>query len=217
MQRRIHEVAVPGVRGCDLAAEIYDTGLRFDPDLKFGGDCLAVVPLMPSGEDPAAPHLTWNDEPLRWGEGVFFEVAGVHRRYHCPMSRTLHFGTPPATVREAEKANLKGLDAAISVACAGNRCEDVADALIRVFTKFGTRKDGRSGYPIGLAYPPDWNERTMSIRRGDRSILEENMTFHIMSGIWANTSVLEITESIMFGARGGEYLADVDRPLFVKD
>ena len=217
MHRRIRDVAAPGVRKSDLAAEIYDAGLRYDPDLEMGGDYPAIVPLMPSGEDAAAPHLTWTDEPLRHGEGAFFEVAGVHRRYHCPMSRTLHFGPPPAEVREAETAVLEGLDAAISAARAGNRCEDVANALLRVFKGHGIRKDSRSGYPIGLSYPPDWGERTMSIRPGDRTVLEENMTFHLMPGIWADTWGLEITESIVIGARGGECLADVDRALVVKD
>lgn len=217
MHGRIREIAEPGVRKCDLAAEIYETGLRYDPTLGIGGDYPAIVPLMPSGKDAAAPHLTWTDEPLSPGEGIFFEIAGVHKRYHCPMSRTIYFGSPPKAIREAEAAVLEGLEAAVSAARAGNRCEDIAASLHGVFRNHGIQKDGRSGYPIGLSYPPDWGERTMSIRPGDRTVLEENMTFHIMPAIWAETWGLEITESIVIGADSGECLAHVDRPLVVKD
>jgi ectoine hydrolase len=75
---------------CDLVADIYDAGLRYDAVLDAGGDYPAIVPLVPSGSDAAAPHLTWDDQPMKAGEGTFFEVAGVHNRYHCPLSRTLY-------------------------------------------------------------------------------------------------------------------------------
>ena len=38
-------------------------------------------------------------------------------------------------------------------------------------TKHGIVKDNRTGYSIGLSYPPDWGERTMSLRPGDRTEL----------------------------------------------
>ena len=216
IHRRIAERAEPGVRKCDLAAEIYDAGLRYDPELGTGGDYPAIVPLMPSGEAAAAPHLTWDDSPLKEDEGVFFEVAGVVHRYHCPMSRSAYFGSPPLSMRRAEEAVLEGLEAGISAAKAGNLCEDIARALNAVLAKHGITKENRTGYPIGLSYPPDWGERTMSFRDGDRTMLRKNMTFHFMPGIWAEDWGLEITESIVVGANGGRCLANVPRPILVK-
>ena len=58
MHERIRERAEVGLRKCDLVADIYDTALRFDPYIGSGGDCPALVPLLPSGPDAAAPHLT---------------------------------------------------------------------------------------------------------------------------------------------------------------
>ena len=92
MHARILEVAEPGMRKCDLAAEIWDAALRYDEAIGAGGDYPAIVPMMPSGSDAAAPHLTWDDRPMRAGEGTFFELAGVHHRYHCPLARTLFLG-----------------------------------------------------------------------------------------------------------------------------
>ena len=57
----------------------------------------------------------------------------------------------------------------------------------------------------------------MSLRAGDRTVLEENMTFHFMTGLWMEDWGFEITESIVIGTGAPECLADVPRKLFVKD
>lgn len=214
---RILDKAEPGLRKCDLVADIYDAGLRYDPDLNAGGDYPAIVPLLPSGSDAAAPHLTWDDKPMKSGEGTFFEVAGAYHRYHCPLSRTLFLGKPTQTFLDAEKAVLEGMEAGLDAARAGNRCEDIAHAFFAVLKKYGITKDNRTGYPIGLSYPPDWGERTMSLRSGDTSVLEENMTFHFMTGLWMEDWGFEITESIVIRDGAPECLASVPRKLFVKD
>ena len=213
---RILDKAEPGLRKCDLVADIYDAGLRYDPDLDAGGDYPAIVPLLPSGSDAAAPHLTWDDKPMKSGEGTFFEVAGAHHRYHCPLSRTLFLGKPTQTFLDAEKAVLEGMEAGLEAARAGNLCEDIALAFFAVLERYGITKDNRTGYPIGLSYPPDWGERTMSLRSGDTSVLEENMTFHFMTGLWMEDWGFEITESIVIRDGAPECLASVPRKLFVK-
>ena len=214
MHKRIVETIEPGMRKCDLVAEIYDAAIR--GAYGFGGDYPAIVPLLPSGEDASAPHLTWDDKPMRSGEGTFFEIAGCYKRYHCPLSRTVFLGTPPQKFLDAEKAVLEGMEAGLEQAKAGNVCEDIANAFFAVLKKYGIVKDNRTGYPIGISYPPDWGERTMSLRLGDRSPLHANMTFHFMTGLWLDDWGLEITESIVIGDKSPECLASVPRQLFVK-
>ncbi|MBR0565560.1 M24 family metallopeptidase, partial [Azoarcus sp. L1K30] len=75
----------------------------------------------------------------------------------------------------------------------------------------------RCGYPIGASYPPDWGERTMSLRPGDRTELRPGMTFHFMPGIWEDDWGLEITESILITDTGVETLCNTPRKLFVKE
>jgi ectoine hydrolase len=217
MHRRIVEVVEPGMRKCDLVAEIYDASLRYDPAIGAGGDYAAIVPLLPSGSDAAAPHLTWDDREMQAGEATFFEIAGVYRRYHCPLSRTVSLGKPSGALLEAEAATLEGMEAGLEAARPGNRCEDIANAFFAVLARHGIVKDNRTGYPIGLSYPPDWGERTMSLRPGDQTVLEPGMTFHFMTGIWTGSWGLEITESIAITESGYECLANVPRKLFVKD
>ncbi len=214
MHKRIVDVVEPGMRKCDLVAEIYDAGIRGTAE--FGGDYPAIVPLLPSGADASAPHLTWDDKPMRLGEGTFFEIAGAYRRYHCPLSRTVFLGKPTKAFLDAEKATLEGMEAGLAAAKPGNTCEDIANGFFAVLKKYGIIKDNRTGYPIGLSYPPDWGERTMSLRPGDRMELKPGMTFHFMTGLWLDDMGLEITESIAITETGVECLSNVPRQLFVK-
>lgn len=214
MHARILERIEVGMRKCDLVAEIYDAGTRGVDGI--GGDYPALVPLLPSGADASAPHLTWDDRPMQANEGTFFEIAGCYRRYHCPLSRTVFLGTPTQAFLDAEKATLEGMEAGLEAARPGNRCEDIANAFFAVLKRYGIVKDNRTGYPIGLSYPPDWGERTMSLRPGDTTELRPGMTFHFMTGLWLETMGLEITESIVITETGVECLANVPRQLFVK-
>ena len=214
MHERILDKVEPGLRKNELVAEILHAGAMGTAE--FGGDYPAIVPMLPSGADASAAHLTWDDKPMRANEATFFEIAGAYRRYHCPLCRTVYLGKPPAAVLEAEKAVLEGLAAGLEKARAGNTCEDVAGAFFGVLRKHGIEKDTRAGYPIGISYPPDWGERTMSFRIGDTSVLEENMTFHFMTGLWMQDWGLEITESIVITEGEPEFLANVPRKLFVK-
>ncbi|NLS17577.1 ectoine hydrolase DoeA [Rhizobium sp. P40RR-XXII] len=214
MHQRIVEKVEPGIRKSDLVAEIYDAGIRGVDG--FGGDYAAIVPLLPSGADASAPHLTWDDKPMKSGEGTFFEIAGCYRRYHCPLSRTVFLGKPTQAFLDAEKATLEGMEAGLAAAKPGNACEDIANAFFAVLKKYGIVKDNRTGYPIGLSYPPDWGERTMSLRPGDRTELLPGMTFHFMTGLWLEDMGMEITESIVITESGVECLSNVPRRLVVK-
>ena len=215
MHQRIVDKIEVGMRKCDLVAEIYDAGTRGVDGI--GGDYPAIVPLLPSGADASAPHLTWDDKPMKAGEGTFFEIAGCYNRYHCPLSRTVFLGKPTQAFLDAEKATLEGMEAGLAAAKPGNTCEDIANAFFAVLKTYGIVKDNRTGYPIGISYPPDWGERTMSLRPGDRTELKPGMTFHFMTGLWLETMGLEITESILITDNGVECLANVPRKLFVKD
>jgi ectoine hydrolase len=215
MHARVFELIEPGLPKNELVAEIYRTGIRGAEG--HWGDYPAIVPLLPSGSDAAAPHLTWDGRPFKMGEGTFFELGGCYKRYNCPLSRTIFLGQPTQTFLDAEKAILEGMDAGLEAAKPGNTCEDIAKAFFTVLKRHGIEKDNRTGYPIGLSYPPDWGERTMSLRLGDHTELQPNMTFHFMTGLWMEDWGMETTESIVITETGVACLTDYPRKLFVKD
>ena len=205
----------PGLRKNELVAEIYgDTVRGVGEDW---GDYPAIVPLLPSGSDAAAPHLTWDGRAFATGEATFFELAGCYRRYHTPFCRTVFLGEPPEFLRRAEGALVEGLEAGLEAARAGNRACDIANALAAPLERAGIERGARCGYPIGLSYPPDWGERTVSLRAEDQTVLKPGMTFHFMPGLWMKDWGLEITESILIREDGpAECFCDRPRKLFVK-
>ena len=215
MHQTILEKAEPGMAKNALIAEIYHTAIVGADG--YWGDYPAIVPMAPSGMDATAPHLTWDDRPLKPGESTFFEISGVHRRYHCPQSRTLFIGKPPQKYRDAENAVLEAVDAGLEKARPGNLAEDIANAFNETLNRLGFVKDSRCGYAIGLSYPPDWGERTISFRRGDKTVLEPGMTFHFMPALWLDDGGLEITEPILITETGVECFCSTPRKLFVKD
>ena len=214
MHARILELVEPGLPKHELVAEICRTGIRGADG--HGGDYPAVVPLVPSGADASAAHLTWDERPFKKDEGTFFEIAGCYRRYHCPLSRTIYLGRPPQKFLEVEQAVIEGIAAALEAARPGQRCEDVEAAWRQVIARYGIEKESRCGYSIGLSYPPDWGERTMSLRPGDKTPLEAGMTFHLIPAIWREDWGLEITESFLVTERGAEPFCNYPRKLLVK-
>lgn len=215
IQTAIDRSAV-GVRKSDLVADIMHAGITgVDDDW---GDYPAIVPLTPSGLDATAAHLTWNGKPMLEGEMTFFELSGCYRRYHAPLCRSVFLGTPTDDMRRAEVAQMEGIEAGIHAAQAGNRTADIAKAFLDVLAKHGMERLGRMGYPIGLSYPPDWGERTASIRTEDETILQPGMVFHFMPALWMDSWGLETTETILIKDSGpAEVFCNMERKLFVKD
>ncbi len=212
--QRIYEVIEPGMRKNDLVAQIYQASIAGVAG--HGGDYPAIVPMLPTGKDASAPHLTWTDAPIPDDSVTFFEIAGCYKRYHCPQSRTVYLGQPPQVLLDAEQAVIAGIDAGLEQARPGNTCADIANAFFKELRRRGFDKDGRTGYSIGASYPPDWGERTMSLRPQDKSVLQPGMVFHFMPALWDAEWGLEITEAIHITANGAEPLCSTPRQLFIK-
>jgi ectoine hydrolase len=214
MHARVVDLIEPGLPKNLLVAEVQKQGV-LGADGNWG-DYPAIVPMLPSGLDATAPHLTWDDRPFRKGEGTFFELAGCYRRYHAPLSRSVYLGQPPQKFLDAEKAVLSATEKGLAAAKPGNTCGQVADAFFDELARHGFQKDSRAGYSIGLSYPPDWGERTMSFRRGDAAVLEPNMTLHFMPALWLDDGGLELSETILITDQGSECLCRTPRRLVIK-
>ena len=213
MRTAIAEIAL-GVRQCYAAAAIQSVGTR--GTAAYGGDYPAIVPLMPTGVGTSCPHLTWRDDPFLAQTGTTVEVAGVRHRYHVPMTRTIYLGTPPERMRQAADVVVEGIAAALATVKPGALARDVHAAWTRTIERHGLRKDSRCGYSIGLNYPPDWGERTISLRATDETVLEPDMTLHFMPGIWLDDWGIAISEAIRVDDAGVETFCDFPRQLFVK-
>ncbi|ELY91772.1 creatinase [Natrialba hulunbeirensis JCM 10989] len=201
-----------GVPEYEAAAAIYDALISGTDE--FGGDYPSIVPLMPSGDHTGTPHLTWTDRPFEEGDPVIIELSGCRHRYHSPLARTTFVGDPPAELERTATIVNEGIQAALDVAEPGVTCEEVEKAWRETIAKYDIEKEDRIGYSVGLGYPPDWGEHTASIRPGDETALEENMTFHMIPGIWTEDMGMETSETFRVTNNGVETLADFPRKLF---
>ncbi len=208
-------VMEPGVPESKVIAEIYRAQTMGVDGVS--GDYTGLCPLIQVGEGTSTPHLTWSEAPLPDDTLVVLEIAGARRHYTTPITRTIHLGPPPEEISDLAKVIVEGVDAALDLARPGATCEQVEAVWQRILNRNGLEKKSRVGYSIGLAFPPDWGERTMSLRQGDKTVLESGMCFHFQSGVWLDAYGAAISESFVVTESGGERLCDAVRRLIVID
>ena len=204
----------PGVRQCDAVAEIQKS--LIGGTSQFGGDYAGIVPMLPTGRGTSASHLTWTEEKFIKGESTIVELAGVYKKYHCPMARTILLGKPDQKIIDTMKATNEALDAGISEVKPGKTCDEVAQKFWKVLDKYGIKKSSRTGYSIGIGYPPDWGEHTLNIQKGDKTILQSNVTFHMIAVMQFGNWGVESSEAIRVTEKGSELFCKFSRELHIK-
>ena len=204
----------PGVIQCDAVAEIQRALFRGTPEI--GGEYASIAVLLPTGKGTSASHLTATDEKFVKGEATVVELSGVTKRYHCPMALTVHLGKPEQKKIDAMKATNEALNEGISVAKPGNTADDVAQKFWGVLDKYNIKKESRTGYSIGIGYPPDWGEHTLNIYKGDKTILKPNVCFHMIAVMQFGDWGVEASESVRITDKGSELFCNFPKDLHIK-
>ncbi len=204
----------PGVRQCDAVAEIQRALFRGTPEI--GGEYSSIAVLLPTGKGTSASHLTATDEKFVKGEATVIELSGVTKRYHCPIARTVHLGKPEQKKIDAMKATNEALNEGISAAKPGNTADDVAQKFWGVLDKYNIKKESRTGYSIGIGYPPDWGEHTLNIYKGDKTILKPNVCFHMIAVMQFGDWGVEASESVRITDKGSELFCNFPKDLHIK-
>ena len=202
------------IRQCDAVAEIQKTLLKGTEE--YGGDYPSIATLLPTGKGTGASHLTATSEKFKEGEGTIIEISGAYKRYHAPMARTLFLGIPDQKQIDAMKATNEALDEGINVVKPGNTANDVAEKFWKILEKYKIKKESRTGYSIGIGYPPDWGEHTLNINKGDKTILKPNACFHMIAVMQFGDWGVEASESIRVSEDGCELLCKFSRELYTK-
>ena len=204
----------PGVRQCDAVAEIQRALFRGTPEI--GGEYASIATLLPTGKGTSASHLTATDEKFVEGEATIIELSGVNKRYHCPMARTVLLGKPDQKKVDAMKATNEALDAGIAATKPGNTANDVAQKFWGVLDKYNIKKESRTGYSIGIGYPPDWGEHTLNIYKGDMTVLQPNVCFHMIAVMQFGEWGVEASESVRVTENGSALFCSYSRDLHIK-
>ncbi len=209
-----YESINPDVRQCDAVAEIQKA--LFKGTSEIGGEYASIATLLPTGKGTSASHLTASDEKFKNGEATIIELSGVNKRYHCPMARTVQLGKPEQKKIDAMKATNEALDAGIEATKPGNSADDVAQKFWAILDKYNIKKESRTGYSIGIGYPPDWGEHTLNIYKGDKTILQPNVCFHMIAVMQFGDWGVEASESIRVTEKGCETFCNFSRDLHIK-
>ncbi len=208
------EIINPGVRQCDAVGEIQKA--LFYGTEEFGGEYSSIATLLPTGKGTSSSHLTATQDKFIEGEATIIELSGVHHRYHCPMARTVLLGKPDQKKIDTMKKTNEALQSGINLVKSGNTADDVAQAFWKILDKYGIEKTSRTGYSIGIGYPPDWGEHTLNISKGDMTILEPNVTFHMIAVMQFGDWGVESSEAIRVTENGYELFCNFSKDLHVK-
>jgi Xaa-Pro dipeptidase len=175
------DAAVPGATENEIGAEISAAMFR------AGGEPPAVMPYVTSGPRTMIGHATWEGRTVQPGDHIFLEVGGCYRRYHTAMMRTVLTGPQSDAMLHAQERMIYALDMVQDVFQPGMTVSD-ADNMIRNIisdNNVGAQLITRSGYSIGIAFPPSWDEGyIVSLKQGESTVLKEGMTFHIIPWMW---------------------------------
>ena len=212
--RTAMEIINPGIRQCDAVAEIQKS--LFKGTSEYGGEYASITTLLPTGKGTSASHLTASDDKFKKGEATVVELSGTYKRYHAPMARTVNLGKPEKKKIDAMNATNEALEAGIAASKPGNTANDVAQNFWKVLDKYNIKKESRTGYSIGIGYPPDWGEHTINISKEDMTILKPNVCYHMIAVMQFGDWGVEASESIRITEDGNELLCNFSRDLHVK-
>lgn len=204
----------PGVRECDVAAEIVGQQIRGTGD--FGGDPPTEVIAIPVGTDVSCPHLAWTDRRLEKSCTINLELGGVRRRYNAGISRSVVLGRASRTLRHLADATVDALEQSLAAIRPGVTASAVAETYNAALARYGESKSSRIGYSIGIGYPPTWIERTVNLRPGDTTVLQAGMTFHLMCGMWREADGFVQSETFSVTETGCNVLTRYPRGLIEK-
>jgi Xaa-Pro dipeptidase len=204
------ETMAPGRTENDLAIAIH-RGI-----IGAGGEYMSLPPFVASGPRSYLAHATWDNRRLEQGDVVFIELSGVVRRYSAALMRCFYLGDrPPPEIQRMAEASLAALNAVLEAARPGLTAEDVDRVSRETYPKYGYSLGKRTGYSIGINFPPDWGEgHALSLREGETRVLEPGMVFHVPSTvrIWGLAAV-STSETFLITDDGCEVLTDFPRRL----
>ena len=201
-----------GTNENDVAAAIVGELIR------AGGEYAGLPPFVTSGPRTSLCHSTWAGRTYQQGDVLNYELPGVINRYCAALFRCGTVGRPSPEITRRASVVREALETVLTAIKPGVPSQQVHSAARGVYEKhgFGHLHGHRTGYSVGINYPPDWGEgHIMSLWSDDDRPLRSGMTFHLVPGFGELGKYnLVISETILVTDTGCETLTRFPRELF---
>ena len=154
----------PGVTENEVAAATYGAAVV------AGSEYVSSQPYVVSGPRSALTHATYARNEINAGDLVFFEIGGCYHRYGGAIMRSVSVGRPSAELQRVADAVIGAVNGLLEAVRPGATSGEVDQAGRGVVEKAGLGKywHARSGYSIGIGFPPGWGEgQIIDLKSGD--------------------------------------------------
>jgi len=203
----------PGVTENDIAGAIYHEMM------KGGSGLLSNQPYIYAGIREPARRSSFEGNVLKAGDSIWFEGSASIHRYGGPIMRTFSVGEPLAIVQKTHDVMVRALDAILAVARPGVPSGEVDRAARSIVEEagLGERWLHRTGYSVGVSFPPNWGEGyIMDIKPGDPRRLRAGMVFHTVPWVLLpDVGAIGLSETWRVTDDGVEVLTETPRALRV--
>jgi Xaa-Pro aminopeptidase len=193
----------PGVRECDLAAEIELRMRREGPSLP------AFETIVASGPRAALPHARATTKLLQAQELVVIDMGAILRHYCSDLSRTVFLGRAPARVRRWYRAVVEAQAAAIEALRPGAAAGEADAAARRVLRGYRLERAfvHSTGHGLGLEVHED-----PRLGRGQKQPLDASSVVTIEPGVYMEgVGGIRVEDDVLVLPGGPECLTDAPR------
>jgi Xaa-Pro dipeptidase len=217
---RIVEIAMRAAIGASAegVSENDVAGAMWKALVSAGGEYAGLPPFIVSGPRSSLCHATWGGRRLEQGDSLAYELPGVVKRYIAPLFRCGTVGPAPDDAKALSNVCASSLEALIQKLRPGITSHDAHRASRGNFERqgFGELHGHRSGYSVGINYPPDWGEgHIFSLWEGDDREVRAGMMFHLVPGVIVpKRHLISVTETVLVTESGCEVITEFPRELF---
>ncbi len=182
-----------------------------------GSEYMCIDPIVTTGRRSGIPHSTHKRQVVQPGDNVFIEIGACIERYSGPIMRTAVLGSPSDNVQRTAEACFTALDDAMAAMKPGASGDEVARA-----GWVGIDRDrseiffhGVVAYSIGLGFPPNWGDYRLYLTKGQETLLEAGMLFHLPIALRdVGNYCVGFSETVVVTESGCEQLTQFERQLF---
>lgn len=182
-----------------------------------GSEYMCIDPIITTGRRSGIPHSTHKRQVVQPGDNVFIEIGACIERYSGPIMRTAVLGSPSDNVQRTAEACFTALDDAMAAMKPGASGDEVARAGWA-----GIDRDrseiffhGVVAYSIGLGFPPNWGDYRLYLTKGQETLLEAGMLFHLPIALRdVGNYCVGFSETVVVTESGCEQITQFERQLF---